>query len=89
MDLGNSNLGHAHAHAALHPPTLADISAVDLGNNNLGPEGAAALADLLRSARGLEEVNIYMNDVGDSGAFKVRGPGLETRREGPCAHDVG
>lgn len=53
-------------------PWHAAITSVDFGNNNLGAEGAAALANLLREgSKSVEEVNIYMNDVGDSGAFKA------------------
>lgn len=49
----------------------AGLVAIDLGNNSIGREGAAALAALLRASSSVKEVNVYMNDIGDDGAFQV------------------
>ena len=57
----------AHVCACTH----AEIKAIDMGNNTISREGAAALADLLRGNTSLADVNINMNDVGDDGAFSV------------------
>lgn len=57
----------------LHLPSKpTELKAVDFGNNNMGKEGAAALAGLLRESPAITDVNINMNDVGDDGAFQAR-----------------
>lgn len=53
------------------PAGPAELKAVDFGNNSMGKEGAAALADLLRGSSQITDVNINMNDVGNDGAFQV------------------
>lgn len=53
------------------PAAPAELKAVDFGNNSMGKEGAAALAELLRGSQAITDVNINMNDVGNDGAFQV------------------
>lgn len=38
---------------------------------SLGEEGAAAIADFVKQGKKLKELNLYMNDVGTGGAYKV------------------
>lgn len=47
------------------------LKVLDVGNNSLTEAGAAALAEWLPGAGALQELNVYMNDMGDGGAFKV------------------
>ena len=65
-------------HSSNRLPALpsAELKAVDFGNNSMGKEGAAALADLLRGSKTITDVNINMNDVGNDGAFQVRSADL-------------
>ena len=48
------------------------LKVLDVGNNSLTEGGAAALAEWLPGAGELLELNVYMNDMGDGGAHKVR-----------------
>ncbi len=41
---------------------------------SLGEEGAAALADFVKQGKKLKELNLYMNDIGTGGAYKVSLP---------------
>lgn len=50
---------------------MAELKSIDLGNNSISLEGASALAELLRAKNALRDINIYMNDIGDDGAFQV------------------
>ena len=58
-------------------PTLqgreCDLRLLDLGNNNMTSLGAEALSRMLADKRNLQELCLYMNDVGDKGANKVSG----------------
>lgn len=47
------------------------LKVLDVGNNSLTEVGAAALAEWLPGAEDLQELNVYMNDMGDGGAHKV------------------
>ena len=47
---------------------------LDLGNNEMSVEGAAALAAYLERHRELRDLNLYMNDIGSSGLDKVASP---------------
>ncbi len=38
---------------------------------SLGEEGAVAIADFVKKAKKLKELNLYMNDIGNGGAYKV------------------
>ena len=38
---------------------------------SLGEEGAAAIADFVKQGKKLKELNLYMNDIGTGGAYKV------------------
>jgi hypothetical protein len=38
---------------------------------SLGEEGAVAIADFVKKAKKLQELNLYMNDIGNGGAYKV------------------
>lgn len=66
----------AHSNNRVPSPPSAELKAVDFGNNSMGKEGAAALADLLRGSQTITDVNINMNDVGNDGAFQVRSADL-------------
>lgn len=48
-----------------------ELKVLDIGNNSMSAEGAAALARLLHDKTGLEDLNCYMNDIGDQGMEKV------------------
>lgn len=39
---------------------------------SLKEEGAVAIADFVKQGKKLTELNLYMNDIGDTGAYKVR-----------------
>ncbi len=39
---------------------------------SLGEDGAVAIADFVKQAKKLKELNLYMNDIGNGGAYKVR-----------------
>ena len=41
---------------------------------SLGEEGAIAIADFLKKNKKVKEINLYMNDVGNGGAYKVSLP---------------
>lgn len=43
---------------------------------SLGEEGAAAIADFVKQGKKLKELNLYMNDIGTGGAYKVTKSGL-------------
>lgn len=47
------------------------LKVLDVGNNSLTEAGAGALAEWLPGAKALQELNVYMNDMGDGGALKV------------------
>ena len=38
---------------------------------SLKEEGAVAIADFVKQGKKLTELNLYMNDIGDTGAYKV------------------
>ena len=38
---------------------------------SVGEEGAAAIADFVKQGKKLKELNLYMNDIGTGGAYKV------------------
>ena len=38
---------------------------------SLGEDGAVAIADFVKKAKKLQELNLYMNDIGNGGAYKV------------------
>lgn len=44
---------------------------LDIGNNGMSKEGAAAVANLVRACPGLKELNLYMNEIGDDGASSL------------------
>jgi NLR family CARD domain-containing protein 3 len=44
---------------------------LDIGNNGMSKEGAAAVANLVRACPGLKELNLYMNEIGDEGASSL------------------
>lgn len=48
-----------------------ELHTLDLGNNSLTDEGGAAIARLLAGKKTLRDVNLYMNDIGNSGVTKV------------------
>jgi Ran GTPase-activating protein (RanGAP) involved in mRNA processing and transport len=55
----------------------APIKVLDIGNNSLTPAAADALARLLHSkCEKLTDLNMYMNEVGDSG-MKLLAPALK------------
>ena len=39
---------------------------------SLGEEGATAIADFVKQGKKLKELNLYMNDIGTGGAYKVQ-----------------
>ena len=68
-ELGND--GVAAICEALSQRQGGNVKALEFANNSIGPEGAVAISELIRSVSTLESLNIYMNDIGDSGAFKL------------------
>lgn len=38
---------------------------------SLGEEGATAIAEFVKQGKKLKELNLYMNDIGTGGAYKV------------------
>lgn len=38
---------------------------------SLGEEGAVAIANFVKQGKKLKELNLYMNDIGNGGAYKV------------------
>ena len=47
---------------------------------SLGEEGAAAIADFVKQGKKLKELNLYMNDIGTGGAYKVTNQSLPSCR---------
>jgi hypothetical protein len=56
------------------------VRVLDFGNNSISEAGVASLAQLLAVKPHLKELNLYMNDIGNSGAAKVGG--ARGRRQG-------
>lgn len=67
-DIGDDGLT-ALCTALQQRPT--SLKVLDVGNNALTEEGAKALAGWLPSASQLQDLNVYMNDMGDAGADMV------------------
>lgn len=55
------------ATAAATQARSAPIHVLDLGNNSMSGEGAAALARLLHGKKSAKELHLYMNQIGDGG----------------------
>ncbi|XP_008659072.1 NLR family CARD domain-containing protein 3 isoform X1 [Zea mays] len=47
------------------------ITVVDIGNNNISPEGLHPVAEFLKRTKSLQWFSLYMNDISDEGAEKV------------------
>mgnify|MGYP001810228236 CR=1 FL=1 len=50
-----------------YSPRAAELKAVDFGNNSMGKDGAAALADLLRGSKAITDVGMAWLGMGDTG----------------------
>ena len=48
-----------------------NIQRIDLGFNNIGKEGAIALADMLRYNTTIREIYLSINNIGDDGAIAL------------------
>ncbi|OEL31478.1 Protein NLRC3 [Dichanthelium oligosanthes] len=47
------------------------ITVVDIGNNNISPEGLRPVAEFIKRTKSLLWFSLYMNDISDEGAEKV------------------
>ena len=47
------------------------ITTLDLGGNNIGVEGAKAIAEALKVNESITELNLYNNNIGDEGAKAI------------------
>ena len=48
-----------------------NIQRIDLGFNNIGKEGAIALADMLRYNTTIHKIYLWDNNIGDDGAIAI------------------
>jgi len=73
-----------------HPPPTPCQSALDVGGNNVGPDGAKALAAALGGNAALRSLELGYNPIGEAGAAAVaellKRPdgGVETLKLGWC-----
>lgn len=51
---------------------------------SLKEEGAVAIADFVKQGKKLAELNLYMNDIGDTGAYKVSCPYVFALKQPAC-----
>ncbi len=47
------------------------MTTLDLINNNIGPEGAIAIAEALKVNAVLTTLHLYRNNIGDGGAMAI------------------
>ena len=74
LDLGNAGIGAQGASriaSAITPPHKSDLHTLLLSKNDLGDEGAVALAATLRHSRKLFRIDLGSNGIGDSGAVAL------------------
>lgn len=63
---------HSCAHGVRAQARECELKVLDIGNNSMTGDGVAAVAKLLLAKPTLRELNLYMNDLGDTGVSRVR-----------------
>lgn len=74
LDLGNTGLGASGVRRiarAITPPHDSDVHTVLLSQNDMGDDGAIAVASMLRHNRRLLRVDLGTNGIGDAGASAI------------------
>ena len=71
MDLGAKVLRPQHVESLMAAVNKYRVTRLSLGNNQLGPEGGAKLAEALKTNTTLTELDLMGNQLGSEGGAKL------------------
>ena len=71
LDLSRQNINNDILIKILPLLSTLNITHLNLGGNNIGDEGAIALADELKTNTSIKELELYVNDIGPAGATAI------------------
>ena len=69
--LGMNDIGNIGAEALARGLRFSSLHVVDLSDNGLDEEGAAAIADMLKTNTCMQELNLSFNSIGNEGATTI------------------